>query len=370
MKKVSLIIAAAMILVGCRKDSIPDTGKENPFRPGTLTEAGLDEDRILDLENQINAGKYNIHSLLILRHNKLVYEHYFPGEDAVFPIPVGRVEHHMDSLHDCRSVTKSIVSTCIGIAISQGKIKSLDEKVFQYFPEYAKYAVGAKAEITIRELLTMTSGLEWNESLPYVDEANSERQMSVQPDVVDFILSRNSLAKPGSLWNYNGGCTQLLAQIILKTTGLPVNEYAKKYLFTPLGIRNYHWYVREDGIIWAASGLRLTSRDMLKIGWMYVHDGNWNGTSIISSEWARLATKWHVDTDDASDGYGYQFWCAKPLIAGEHRDMAMADGNGGQRICMIPSLDLAVVITAGNYDEDGDISDDVLREYIFSAVKK
>lgn len=282
---------------------------------------------------------------------------------------MGRIPHTRDSLHDCRSVTKSIVSACVGIAIAQGKIKSIDDKVFSYFPDYKQYATGAKEGLAIKDLLTMTAGLDWNERMPYADPANCERQMLDAQDITDFVLKRKSVAAPGTVWNYSGGCTQLLAQIVLKATGMPINVFVDKYLFTPLGIARFNWTVRADGIVWTPSRLRLRPIDMVKIGQLYMQEGRWKGQQLIPAGWGRQSMRWCFNTDEANVGYGYQFWCGKPVIAGQPADVTHADGNGGQMIVMAPSQDLEVVLTAGNYDENGDTSYDVLVNNIFAAVR-
>jgi CubicO group peptidase (beta-lactamase class C family) len=356
---------------GCRHDDTPVPGSAiEGFEPGTFEQADIDRSTILSLEKEISGGKFNTHSILIVRHNKLIYEHYFPGEDAVFPTPVGNVPHTRDSLHDCRSVTKSIVSSCIGIAVAQGKIRSINDSIFRYFPAYKKYAVGVKGGITIKDLLMMSAGVEWNERTPYTDPENGERQLLAAPDVVDFVLSRNSVATPGTLFNYNGGCTQLLAQLIQKVTGMPVHLFAKQYLFEPMGIRNFNWAVRDDSTVWAPSGLRMRPIDMLKIGRLYMQQGRWNNQQLLPAGWVSEAMKWRLNTSDIPEGYGYQFWCAEKNIAGQQAAITLADGNGGQIICMVPSAGLEVVMTAGNYNEAGDDSYDVLLKYIFTAVKR
>ncbi|MGO4293641.1 serine hydrolase domain-containing protein [Chitinophaga sp. RAB17] len=361
----------AIVLFACRNDHtpVPDTTVEG-FEAGSFEEANIDKRKIISLEQEISGGKFNTHSILILRHNKLIYEHYFPGEDAVFPIPVGKVAHTRDSLHDCRSVTKSIVSSCIAIAVGQGKIRSINDSIFHYFPAYKKYATGTRGGMTIKDLLTMSAGLEWNEHTPYTDPENGERQLMAAADVVDFVLSRNSVATPGTVFNYNGGCTQLLAQLIQKVTGMPVHLFAKKYLFEPMGIKDFNWAVRDDSTVWAPSGLRMRPIDMLKIGRLYMQQGRWNNQQLIAADWISEAMKWQLNTSDIPEGYGYQFWCAKPAIAGQSAPITLAEGNGGQIICMVPALDMEVVLTAGNYNEDGEGSYDVLLKYIFTAVKK
>jgi CubicO group peptidase (beta-lactamase class C family) len=366
------MVLLACNFFACRNEIAPgpDTATIEGFQQGSFEEANIDKPAITALEQEITAGKFNIHSILMLRHNKLIYEHYFPGEDAVFPTPVGNVPHTRDSLHDCRSVTKSIVATCVGIAIAQGKIRSIRDTIFSYFPTYKKYATGNKAGITIKDLLMMSAGLEWNERMPYTDPENGERKLLEAPDVVDFVLSRKSVAMPGTVFNYSAGCTQLLAQLIRKVTGMPIHLFAKKYLFDPLNIQHFNWAVRDDSTVWAPSGLRMRPIDMAKVGRLYMQRGRWNNQPLLPADWVREATKWRLHTSDVPEGYGYQFWCAIPTIAGQATDITLAEGNGGQIICMVPSLDLEVVMTAGDYNAAGEDAYDVLLKYIFAAVKR
>src|ERR1700744_2092858 len=152
---------------------------------------GIDLGIVQQLEGEIGSGVYpNIHSVLIARHGKLVYEHYWPGKDEILGQDLGVIAHGVDSLHDLRSVTKSFVGACIGIAIAQGKIKGVDEPVFAIFPEYAKWDTGMKVGLTIRHLLTMSSGLDWDETRPYNDTLNSEIAMDRSPDPIAYVLSR------------------------------------------------------------------------------------------------------------------------------------------------------------------------------------
>ena len=161
---------------------------------------GMDTGKIVALTKLILDNTYpNIHSMLILRHGKLLYENYFAGEDEIVSKGhAGYVDHTIDDLHDCRSISKSFTSACIGIAVKQGFIKSIDEPIYSYFPEYAKYFDPAKRKITIRHLLTMTSGLEWDEKISYNDSKNSEIQMDRSDDPISFILSRKLTSVPDS----------------------------------------------------------------------------------------------------------------------------------------------------------------------------
>ncbi len=363
------IVIALLVIVccSCRKNDHPAPEKPGQ-ETGSFEEAHIDKSKILQLENEINSGKYNIHSLIILRKNKLIYEHYFAGDDAVFPNPVGKIPHTRDSLHDCRSVTKSIVSTCIGLAVSQGKIKSLDDKIFDYFPAYQQLATGDKANITIRHLLTQSSGLDWNERVSYADPANSERQMLEAQDPTGFVLQKNSIAKPGTVFNYSGGNTHLLGQIIEHSTGMSIKEFANRYLFQPLGISAYFWTTRADGIAWVPSGLRMRPIDMVKIGRLYLQQGQWQGQQLLPASWITAATQWTINSDETGVGYGFMFWCSKPQVAGQQVNMAQAEGNGGQMICMIPAMDLEIVMTAGYYNDETDPANDVLVNKVLPAV--
>ncbi|WP_143310070.1 serine hydrolase domain-containing protein [Chitinophaga vietnamensis] len=366
-----IIIPMLLVVLCCSCHKNDDPAPEIPGQEtGTFEEANIDKDKILQLESKIDSGKYNIHSLIILRKNKLIYEHYFTGDDAVFPTPVGRVPHTRDSLHDCRSVTKSIVSTCVALALAQGKIKSVNDRIFDYFPDYKQYATGDKANITIHDLLTQSSGLAWNERVSYADPANSERQMLEAKDPTDFVLQCKSVAKPGTVFNYSGGNTHLLGQIVEKSTGMNIREFVSRYLFQPLGISQFFWTTRADGIAWMPSGLRMRPLDMAKVGRLYMQKGQWQGQQILPASWISDATRWTINTDEAGWGYGFQFWCAHRQVGGQDVEMAQAEGNGGQMISMIPALDLEVVMTAGDYNDVTDIANTVLTNEILSAVKK
>ncbi|SHN41010.1 serine hydrolase [Chitinophaga sp. CF418] len=332
----------------------------------------------------INAGKINmlaeeiaqntypnIHSLLISRHNKLVYEQYWQGEDQHWGNSMGVVPHDRDSLHDIRSISKSIVSACIGIAIQQGKIKSVDQKVFSFFPAYAAQDTGLKSALTIKHLLTMSSGLVWNEDVPYDNPENSEIRMIMSPDPVGYVLRQPMEAPPGQVWKYNGGTTQLLAAIIERTTGKPIDQFAREYLFKPLGITTFEWLKYPGTTIpAAASGLRLRSRDLLKFGLLYSNNGTWQGKQIVPSQWTKESFQPHVKR--AEGAYGYQFWIWNDTVNNKPVSLVNCVGNGDQRIIFNKEHDLVVVITAGNYNKWNirKNSTAIMMDYIVPAVEK
>lgn len=322
------------------------------IKTAVLSKAGLNTDSLNQLTTQIASGFYpNIHSLLIYKEDKLVYENYFFGNDQKWGENLGVIEHNINDLHDVRSISKSIVSACVGIAIAQGKIESVNQKIFDFFPQYAAFDTGMKKELCIKHLLTMTSGLEWNEDIPYDNPENSEIQMIRSADPIAFVLTRRNTSIPGKEWKYNGGTTQLLAAIIEKVTGKRVDAFAKKYLFKPLGIVNFEWvnYPGTDNPA-AASGLRLRPRDLLKFAILYHNKGIWDGKRIIPEDWIKQSFHPWVNQSRSNGGYGYQFWIRNDSIQKHPLKIVTAVGNGDQRIYFDEKNNLIVVTTAGNYN--------------------
>jgi CubicO group peptidase (beta-lactamase class C family) len=342
----------------------------------SMSAEGIDSTTIHSLDSAIQKGIYpNIHSLLIARNNKLVYEKYWNGKDEDWGANLGITIHAKDSLHDIRSISKSIVSACIGIALKQGRIKSVEQKIFSFFPEYIKLDTGLKSGLSIKHLLTMSSGIAWNEDVPYDNPENSEIKMTGSPDPIAYVLSQPLDFPPGKVWKYNGGTTQLLAAIIEKTTGKPVDEFAKEYLFQPLGITKFEW-VKYPGtkLPAAASGLRLRSRDLLKFGLLYYNKGNREGKQIIPASWVDESFQSHINRPgpNKTAAYGYQFWMETDTILNKPTPLVACVGNGDQRIYFDKRNDLVIVITAGNYNK-WDIkknSSAILKDYIYPALIK
>ena len=319
---------------------------------GTLSSSGMNAGKITGLVDSIEAGIYpNRHSLLIFKDNKLVLERYFKGKDEIWGDDLGMRQHTDTSLHDMRSVSKSIVSACIGIAIAQGKIKSVDERIFDFFKEYHQFRNDGREQLTIRHLLTMTSGIKWNEQVPYNHPENSEILMSRSPDPLKFVLSQPLIDTPGKTWNYNGGTTEVLARIIEKTTGKNVYVFAKEFLFAPLGITKSYWTtIPGTTTPAAASGLRLTSRDALKFGVLYLRNGKWQNKQVIPAQFVKESLTSHVDRPGGG-GYGFQFWIISEKNNGKTHSLPTAVGNGDQRIFIDSINNMVVVMTAGNYNQ-------------------
>ncbi len=359
----------------------PPAKLNDGIQTGTLKSAKLDEAKLVAGTNEILKGTYaNIHSVLIFRHGKLVYENYFTGEDVNNHVgSIGVVTHTQQTLHDMRSVTKSVVALAVLVAHSQGRIKDLDQPVFDLFPEYVNFAQGEKKNITVRHLLTMTPGLEWNEAFSYANPTSSAFQMNRAPNTIEFVLSRKLVNKPGTTFEYNGGTTQLLTAIIKRATGSDIYAYTTKYLLTPLGITNHHWAKMKNGAPDADSGLRLRSRDMAKIGLLIANKGRWNGQQIIPKKLIHDAVSEHIQIPQEKEAsalgdrqaYGYQIWKFSFVEAKKRVHLIELSGNGGQKVYIDQANNVMAVITAGNYDARGlkKSSFDIYLDIVYPSLK-
>jgi CubicO group peptidase (beta-lactamase class C family) len=332
----------------------------------------LDSAVIHKMETAIENGTYpNTHSLLIAQNNKIIYEHYWAGKDKKYGTYLGIVPHGIDSLHGIQSATKSIVSACVGIALQQGKIKSINQKIFDFFPEYAKQDTGLKAALTIKDLLTMSTGLTWNEE-DYNKAGNSEHLMDSASDPVGYVLSLPMVYKPGEVFTYCSGTLLVMAAIIEKTTGKTIDAFAKEYLFTPLGITNFIWSNAgiNSNIIDASSGLYMRSRDLMSFGLLYLNDGRWNGKQIIPATWVKESTTPQINTHDYyNDQYGFWWWLWKDSALNKPISIAACLGNGGQSIFIDKENNLVVVVTAGNYRKK-EYSFGLLIHFVYAALLK
>ena len=340
---------------------------------------GLDPARLAALTASIRAWpELGVHAILIERAGHLVYEEYFDGFDQRWGEPLGRVSMSRETLHDLRSVTKSVVSALVGIALGAGAIKTLDEPVTMWFPEYADLNTAERRRITLARVLGMTSGLEWNEELPYTDPRNDEIRMTRDPEPLRYALSRPFVHEPGSEFTYNGGSTQVLAAVVARATKRPLRDYARATLFDPLGITRFEWLGDLAGMPSAASGLRLRARDLAKFGSLYLHGGRWNGKQIIPADWVERSTRRHFrfrprTGPDAGGEFGYSyFWWYNcyPTPAGLVEARA-AVGNGQQRVYVLPGLDMVVTILAGRYNDPAasTLATRLLRDHVLPSVK-
>jgi CubicO group peptidase (beta-lactamase class C family) len=345
------------------------------WQTGSPASVGLDGAALAEAVDLVHDGTYeNIHSILIVKDDKLVFEEYFSGYLWDFDgedFNGAFTEFDRDSLHNQASVTKSFTSTLIGIAIDQGFIRDVDQLLFDFFPEYASLRNDSNDDITLDHLLTMTAGFEWNGidvPLKSLDPPNDGLNLFLVEDPLEYVLSKPIVAAPGTTWYYNGGETVLLGEIIRRTSGLRMDEFAARYLFSPLGITEHEWLFINPEIVFAAGNLRVRPRDMAKLGVLFLNGGVWHGERVVSEAWISKSTEAHSSTFWPAH-YGYQWWRNTYRSESASFDAIYADGWGGQRIMVFPELDMVVVFTGGNYAQQHPI-DEILERHIFPALER
>lgn len=340
---------------------------------------GLDPALICDIGPSLEELKEaKAHGAVITRHGRLIYEHYFVGKDWRLSMSLGEVKFDAGTKHDIRSISKSVTSLLVGIALDRGLLANLDMPVFSFFPEYDDLRTPEKDRITLRHLLTMSSGLAWNEtSVAFSDPSNTYSQMGIAPRGDQFVLAQPLAAPSGAVFNYNTGAVDLLGVILRKVSGKRVDEFAKEALFDPLAIEDWEWEGSSGFNPTAASGLRLRPRDLAKIGQLVLERGKWHGQQIVSSSWIEESTTPHLsgkgalfDRSEGATAYGYLWWLGRSPPEHPERDMIAGAGNGGQRVVILPRLDMVVVTTAGLYDDmkSGLTALTTLNEFVFPAA--
>jgi len=306
-----------------------------------LSEVGVDSEKISDLIREIlNKNFKHIDSVLLVKDGKLILEEYFN-------------KYGRDDLHELHSVSKSITSILVGIAIDERMIPNVDTKVYAFFPEYkGTQWVDQKYDISLKHVLIMSAGIDWDEwTRPLNDPRNDIIGLIVHSDNwIKYVLNKGVVEPPGMRWNYSGGLTILLGGIIKNTSGLYADEFAEKYLFGPLGIVNYTWHRHPDGTINTQGGLSLRPRDMAKIGYLFMNGGRWKGRKVISKEWIDESTKGHITT--GSHGYGYQWYRGGGIVNNTEFEAFWAWGRGGQLIFVFPTLELVAVFASKPYDNE------------------
>ena len=350
---------------------LPATGPDG-WAVAAPAEAGLDPATLCAAVPRFTEWRQaDVHGIVVVRHGRLAFEHYFAGADSLYGVVTLDTTFDAGTLHDVRSVTKSVTSLCLGIALDHGWVKSVDTPVLSFFPEWTDLDTPEKDRITLRHLLTMSAGLDWNENIPYTDPANSEIRMIRSPNPYRFALEQPVVAPPGEVYNYSGGSAALISAVLKKTTGRSIEQFAKDELFDPLGITAMAWYHYGNGDPIAASGLRLRPRDMAKLGQLILNHGQWDGRQVVSASYVDAAIAPQINGQGLFF-YGYQFWLGRSFIDGREIDWAAAVGLGGQRIFVVPALDLVAVVTAGLYNDNlqGSVPLVVLNQYVLPAAMK
>ncbi len=373
--RAALLVICAASVSACRAGATVPYSLPPSLDDGWATEApeaaGIDRSRLEALTGTIRSHPdYNVHAVLVEHDGRLVYEEYFSGKDEKWGVPLRDVTHSRDQRHDLRSITKSVVSALVGIAATSGAIRSLDAPLLDYFPEYQDLQEPARRQITIRHALAMTSGLEWNETVPYNDPKNDEIAMGRARDPIRYVFARQITGAPGTAWRYNGGTTQVLGTIVQRATGRPLAEYAQSVLWGPLGVTDVEWLGNLAGLPSAASGLRLRPRDLAKFGSLYLHDGKYGDRQVIPAQWVRESTHRQITFPGQTDrGYGYLWWHTCYKTSSGAIETPTAVGNGLQRIFLLRAEKTVVTFLSGRYNDfSRNPPDALMREFIFPAL--
>ena len=325
---------------------------------------GLDTTVLGNMVSAIVTGELALtHSVLVARHGSLVVEEYFYGYDRA-------------TWHDMRSASKTLTSTLIGLAIQEGRIASTETTALSFFPRYRRYAHWdpRKAQITIRDLLTMSSGLDANDSDPTsVASEGAYQSQTERPDWIKLALDAPMIADPGSQPLYGGANPLILGGILAEAVDEPVEWFAHRTLFGPLGIEHYKLMVDPTGVLYMGGGLYLRPRDMAKYGQLYLDGGVWQGRRLLSEEWIRESWGRYGrlgPLDRNGHQYGYLWWHHQYPVGDRVVETIEARGNGGQYIFVVPSLDMVVVITSGNFHTGKTRQpEEILRRFILPAVR-
>src|SRR5665647_76327 len=322
---------------------------------GDINKTVLDTSLLREMMQKIINGTYpNVHSVLIIKDGRLAFEQYF-------------YQYTKDSVQEMRSATKSFFSALTGIAIDKGFIKSKNETVLSYFPEYTLNNMSdAKKRITVENLLTQQTGLDCDISNPKSE--GNETTMDYSDDWVKFTLDLPMIDTPGGNGRYCSGNPVTLGRIVEKTTNMPLLQFATKNLFEPLGFTNYKWYFKPDkSNAENYCQVYLTPREMSKFGLMYLNNGIWNGKQIVSSDWVNQSFEKHSVIQGVD--YGYLWWLKYLDADGVRYYTKAAQGNGGQRIYVLKEQNMVAVITGGNYNSQSP-SDELIKKYILPAFNK
>jgi CubicO group peptidase (beta-lactamase class C family) len=311
--------------------------------------------------NRLNEiGEHNIHSLLIVKDGKLVFEEYFSGDKFNLARFTGETGFDRNDTHNLCSVTKSFTSALIGIAIDKGFIESVDQEIYSFFPEYSDLFNSApeKRNISIRDLITMTSGIDWDdETYSYFDPRNDMYQLFNSSDPIRYILSKDINITPGTFFKYSNCNSNLLGEIIRKASLERLDEFSENYLFSKLQITDFEWQMLPKNVVFASGDLRLRPRDMAKFGFLFLNEGIWKSERILSQDWIETSTRMTIDLSGGqydvewADGYGYHWW-QWVSIYGVDYPAYFASGWGGQWIIISQRYNTVVTSTAGNYYTD------------------
>lgn len=374
-KTAALLVCVSCVLLAqipaVRAQSTAGTGSPATTWPtrgwpkGAPASVGIEEKVLAALDSDLAKGKYAlVDSFAVFRCGTDVFERayshdygtiYAKEEKTVGPLnphltgpynyfdPAWHPYYHGSDLHSMQSVSKTVSSIIMGIAVTRGDFKAgLDTPLLHYFDvAKVKNVDDRKRRITLRHVLTMSTGVDWNEEVAYDDPKNDSSLMEATDDWVQYVIDRPMAQEPGKVFNYSSGVSELLAHIFQKETGQDIEKYGEKHLFAPLGMDHF-WKRTPLGVVDTEGGLFLRTTDLAKIGYLYLHDGMWDGQQIVSKDWVKQSVAPSIDAEEGFK-YGFKWW----LLPRTDRPgyVWMARGFGGQRLMVFPEESLIAVFT-------------------------
>lgn len=335
-----------------------------PIQPNSgweLSKDSFDEKKIRGLNEKIAQNRFkNITSVVVIKDGKLLIEEYFNGANR-------------NTLHDTRSVGKSFASTITGIAIEEGYLKNINQTLGEFYDltQFSNYSP-KKDDVTIKSLLTMSSGFDGSDS--NYNSPGHEDKMQRTNNWVKFALdlSMDNTRTVGEEWDYFTAGTLLLGDIIDKSVPGGLEKYADKKLFRPLGISNYEWFYTPQNAPYTGGGLEMNALDFAKYGQLYKNEGIWNGKQILSSDWVEKSfTNYFAETPDQTP-YGFLFWNQEFSVNNKSYEAFLSNGNGGNKIVMFNDQPLVIIVTATAYGQPYGHSqvEKMIEDYILPAVMK
>lgn len=388
-----LLAAIAIVAVVTSCDDLVENGVEYTYQvpqqtgdgweTAALSDVGMDTEPFIELMNGLlGRDDHYVHGIVVAKDGKLVFEEYFPGQDLDLSnlsdgLAYAYRDFDQNTLHCLASDSKSVTSVLLGIAIDEGLVEGTDETMFSFFPDYSGHSDPVKNQITLAHMLAMASGLPWNEGYPYDDPRNDLVAMVFSEDPIAYVLGKSTVAAPGTQFIYNSGTTNLLGEVISRTSDMTLWAFAEQQLLAPLVISSYEWYAFPNApeMAVASSTLYLRPRDMAKIGQMYLDGGVWEGTRVVSEGWVTESTTEIMSIPVSESpipgylhGYGFQWWLG--TFSTGDTDFYTAAGHGGQFIIVLPDPEMVVVITAGDFDDgDYDALLGMVDDYMLPAVQ-
>lgn len=373
---IALLLANAAVPPQAAADSWPTRA----WPTATPESQGLDPGALAALDREFVDGRHGyVDGVLVVRHGRIVFERSyrrdydtpFAGKGAPGLYNYFDPEWHpywkRSQLHTMQSVSKSVTSALVGIAIRRAELPGVEAPLMPYFSAFRVKADPRRDRMTLRDVLTMTTGIQWDESSSsYTNAANDCAEMEASPDWIQYVLDRPMADEPGRRFEYNSGATQLLSYLILKATGRQADDYANEHLFAPLGIE-YRWKRTPKGLADTEGGLYLRPRDLAKLGLLYLRDGTWEGRRLLPEGWVKDSTAWRVSAG-RERGYGYKWWVLSRKGAGAYFAYA-ALGYGGQRLIVVPELDLIAVFTGWNLYDKPELDPRFALDRVLGAVR-